>query len=131
MIKINVTEDHIKNGLPGRCSYCPVALAVIDVCKPDVQVDVYQETILLAQRLNPCAITEELRRELFKSDVPSQPKNGNDLFSAFPYQRVLPPEAQDFIKVFDTGHAVWDGGAKPFSFEIDIPDRFLKGFPDG
>jgi hypothetical protein len=40
---INVTQEHINKGVQVKCTKCPVALAIQDVCKPksEVHVGVY------------------------------------------------------------------------------------------
>jgi hypothetical protein len=116
MIKINVTREDIMLGQRGRCEDCPIAIAIRGVVKDNVYVNVGAGHALLSLlHRNPQAAFQQLQgTSQDKSDLRVK----------------LPEEVINFIHAFDYGDDKRKK-LKPFNFQLDIPDRFLKGFPDG
>jgi hypothetical protein len=45
---IHVNQNHINHGIPDSCARCPIALAIAEVCKPEVMVSVTPDDIELS-----------------------------------------------------------------------------------
>lgn len=103
IVTINVTQGCIDHGIGGDCSVCPVALAI----KP-----------------------------LLREGIFARVQADDVKFTSWAYAKIkpqwvdLPDEVAEFIRDFDRVTEVEEGTTDhpfvPFTFELDIPPRFLK-----
>jgi hypothetical protein len=123
-LKVQVTERHIQKGKPGCSSECPVALAVLELLKPEYTVAVDCGGI-----------------EIY--DTPEALHGGWD--TAWTWNKPTQKFA-NFIEFFDDGpvepgdkelYSYTDADfkrkmntykkyVKPFEFSVTIPDKYLK-----
>jgi len=89
-LKIEVTEQHIKDGRVGSCTQCPIALAVKEQVK--------------------CGEEQYVAVRFFSATICYNTKEGSRRFDKY----ALPDSAYYFIKRFDYG-----GDVKPFTFEME------------
>lgn len=91
-MKIQVTEEHIKKGMPGWAESCPVALAIKEHYPPTYQITVYKQ-------IHICRPVVEEGHETVE------------------YEKCVetPPEVFQWIKKYDMKDG-WD--SKPIEFEI-------------
>lgn len=103
VVRIDVTNADISNGVRLECTSCPVALAIDKLLKPIFQASVHSGYIIL------------YRHEFHNY-------NDAEVIGS------LDKSVRSFIKRFDI-----NGYVEPFTFELDIPDKFLAqgGVPKG
>ena len=99
IVTINVTKYEISMGCKQNPCYCPVAMAINKVLDQDKYV----------------ALVTQLRVHIYE-----QPRSIKDNFISVIN---LPEEVHDFIMRFDLGPYNLH---KPFSFNLDIPQEYLK-----
>lgn len=107
IVTIRVTQDDIDRGVPCGASSCPVALALLKIVAPNVGVAV----------------------DAYHIGLWCTPSHG-DPFSPVRTPDVVVP----FVRAFDTAVSDTDyyrEVVRPFSFQLDIPERYLPGVPQG
>jgi hypothetical protein len=105
-VEIEVTRDDIKNGTWRNCAKCPVALAITRLLKPQFMASVTR---------TQCSFYLV----------------GHSIHDAPPPSVFLPIEATAFINDFD--QFPWQAGVLrnpflDFTFELNIPEKFLPGY---
>jgi hypothetical protein len=109
MIKtVNVTNKHIQDGVRCEANDCPVALAIMELCKPEVAVYVCFDTVV------------------FSRNKPGDVDNWttkNSLEEVRVYLTIRPKlgVVSKFVRDFDVGSLV-----EPFSFELEFPRWAVK-----
>ena len=96
LVTINVTDQDINSGVPASACWCPVSQAI--------------------QRQTRFGYVATNRKELV-------------LAEGFAGDRTVVPTPDNvnaFIDAFDRRKVNPDAPVRPFSFQIDIPDRFVK-----
>lgn len=88
---VTVTEDDIRNGTPGNCETCPVALAAKRAYPEASDVYVYEKEISVVVTGGYCHTTS--------------------------YQQWLPDAARNFVRDFDAKGA---DAVEPFSVELEL-----------
>lgn len=96
---INVTDEHIKKGARSSCSCCPIALAVNELLKDNFRVRIGAS-----------------QYSIWPQYIAIADKDGAAFRDYYINNRCL-----GFIHMFDLGYPV-----KPFSFQLEIPEEFLK-----
>lgn len=92
MIRVQVTQDDIKNGEPGACGYCPIALAL--------------ERTLLEYIPSPLLVTVQMHSANIRLILPNfETESLGTMY--------LPLICNTFINRFDRGNQV-----EPFEFNI-------------
>jgi len=96
-LEVHVTADHIANGVVCSSAACPIALAVLDVCR------------VAGFRLTPTLNAGVSTTSIFLY------RHDNTHFYG-----QLPPEARDFITAYD---AAGPGAVRPFEFWLRLVSR--------
>lgn len=104
LTKIEVTQAAIAAGRINNCTECPVALAI--------------DTVLDGQFM---AVVDYGRISITKG---ARPYNASNMISLF--WTNMDGVVKQFIRNFDSSSELRRSLATPFTFELDIPDVFLR-----
>lgn len=65
---ISVTEEHIKNGEPSMCRYCPIAWAIGLACKPFLFKEVREDCVVVTETEDRVRLPRSARRFIHRFD---------------------------------------------------------------
>lgn len=65
---ISVTEEHIKNGEPCMCQYCPIAWAIGLACKPFLFKEVREDCVVVTETEDRVRLPRSARRFIHRFD---------------------------------------------------------------